>query len=80
MDLFTSFGCHKYNKAKVHILLALAGLSAASRIAAEIQEMSLRGEPEQPSTPIQTQEAVLPPSPASLGEPTCDHQTTTSLN
>jgi hypothetical protein len=44
------------------------GVSAASRVAAEIQEMSLQGEPEQPTTPSQIQEPSIPPDPASVGE------------
>lgn len=34
------------------------GQAEASRVAAQIQELNLRAEPEQPSTPSQNQEAA----------------------
>ena len=49
-------------------LLPAAGQPEASRIAAQIQDLNLRGEPEQPSTPSQVQEIATPSGPTADGE------------
>lgn len=45
-----------------------AGQPEASRIAAQMRDLNLRGEPEQPSTPSQMQETAIPVDPAVNGE------------